>query len=206
MRGFSLVELMVVVVIIAIVSALALPSMATAMRERRTQQAAISVLDIFRQVRTRAMFRGTSQVVVVRPSGSALIIEAWEGNSSSCRRSVFGTVTTDMGTGLSTGSLSTVTRLVQLDLTAGKYSRDGIQATVTLPTTAVGGFQLCYTPTGNAFFSLTTTGADPTSLTLSNDSTTTGTGGAFQIEVFQGTGAHRRVVVPLGGVPRMRTS
>ena len=57
-HGFSLVELMVVVTIIAVVSALVLPSMVQVIRERHAQQAATSVLDIVRETRSRAMYRG----------------------------------------------------------------------------------------------------------------------------------------------------
>lgn len=197
---------MVVVLIIAIVSALAIPGMGAAFRERRAQQAAVSVLDVFRQMRTRAIFRGVSQVVAVRRSGTSLVLEGWEGNTTSCRRSAFGAVTTDVSTGVSTGSLTAATRVIRLDLTTGRYAQDGLQATISLPTTAAAGFEICYTPLGNAFFSLTTTGADPATLSFSNDPGSTGTGGAFQIDLVQGTGARRRVVIPLGGIPRMRTS
>lgn len=183
---------MIVVVIIGIVTALALPGMAQASRERRVQQAAVTVLDIAREVRSRAMYRGRAQTLVIAQSGVAITLDAYEGTSPSCRLSAFGT-----------GSLDPTTRVANLNLTDARYSRDNLGATIALPS-ATTYLQICYTPLGAAFFS--TTPIFAASQTWSNDTSTLGMGGVFQINVFQTTGgATRRILIPLGGMPRMRT-
>jgi prepilin-type N-terminal cleavage/methylation domain-containing protein len=190
--GFSLLELMIVVVIIGIVTALALPGMSQASRERRIQQAAVTVLDITREVRTRAMYRGRAQTLVISQVGAAIRLDAYEGSSPSCRLSNFGS-----------GTLDVNQRVANLDLNDLRYSRDNLAATIALPS-ATTFLQICYTPLGAAFFS--TTPIIEASQGWSNDSSALGLGGVFQINVFQTTGgATRRILIPLGGMPRMRT-
>jgi prepilin-type N-terminal cleavage/methylation domain-containing protein len=194
--GFSLIELMVVVTIIAIVSALVLPSMSQVMRERRVKQAAVSVLDVVRETRSRAMFRGRAQTLIIQSSGSALRFEAYEGTLSSCRLSAFGPG----------GILDPNARVVTLDLGSSYYSRDNINARISLPSSATY-LQICYTPMGTALFS--TSPITNPSNTWSNDPNFVGTSGTFQVDVFQQVagvtnGVPRRILIPLGGIPRMR--
>jgi len=190
--GFSLLELMIVVVIIGIVTALALPGMSQASRERRIQQAAVTVLDIAREVRTRAMYRGRAQTLVITQSGAAIRLDAYEGSSPSCRLSNFGP-----------GALDPAQRVANLDLTDARFSRDNLGASIALPS-ATTYLQICYTPLGAAFYSVTP--IVTASQGWSNDTSMLGMGGVFQINVFQTTGgATRRILIPLGGMPRMRT-
>lgn len=197
--GFSLLELMVVVTIIAVLSALVLPSMSQAMRERHAQEAAIDVADLLREVRGRAMYRGRAQTVAIRQVGTTVRLEAYEGTESSCRLSRFRLTA---GTGFVEAE-----QIAMLDLGAAQYARDSLASSISIPagTTFL---QLCYTPMGNTFFS--TTEISIPSTQWSNDNSAVGSGGAFQIDVFQsrgGTveGVRRRVLIPLGGIPRLRT-
>src|SRR5688572_2277518 len=77
-RGFTLVELVAVVVIIAIVAALAMPSITSRLRERRVQQAAQTVAQIYSTARMRAMGRGAA-VLVRYTAGEFQIREAIRG-------------------------------------------------------------------------------------------------------------------------------
>ncbi len=184
---------------IAILSSLAIPAMIQASRERRVQQAAISVLDAFRNARGRAMYRGRAQMLVVQPSGGALRFELYEGATNVCRNGRFGNI----GGSLDINSLADV-----LDLNDPLYARDNLVAEITRP----GGtsyLRVCFTPLGNTFFGTSQyTGANDA---WSNDFNLVGVGGAFQIDLYQFrsgqvAGARRRVLVPIGGTPRMRTS
>ncbi|MBL8601855.1 MAG: prepilin-type N-terminal cleavage/methylation domain-containing protein [Myxococcales bacterium] len=195
--GFSLVELMVVVVLIAILSALAIPSMLQAGRERRVQEASTSVVDIFRNARGRAMYRGRAQMVLVRPSGSALRFDVFESANSRCRDGQFGAATGD------SPNLTTV--IETLDLATTYYARDGINATVTPGST--NRLRVCYTPMGNAFFG--TSAYTGVTDTWSNNMADPNVAPAFEIRLFQGAvagvgGVARRILLPLGGTPRMR--
>jgi len=67
--GFSLIELMVVVIIIAIVTALAIPSMVVARNDREAYEDAASITMLFREARTRAIARGAAEIVLMCTSG-----------------------------------------------------------------------------------------------------------------------------------------
>jgi type II secretory pathway pseudopilin PulG len=194
---------MIVTVIIAIVSALVLPGMGQAMRERRTQHTATTILDIVRETRSRAIYRGTTQTLVIQTSGTSLQLNSWEGSNSSCRLSTFGG-----------GSMSDAQRVYALDLNTPEFTRHGINARIAVPA-STSFLQICFTPLGVAYFSesLITDGR-ATGAVWSNASASDGpgspaamgVGGAFAIDVFQiSGGVTRRIVIPLAGTPRMRT-
>jgi prepilin-type N-terminal cleavage/methylation domain-containing protein len=62
-RGFTIPELLAVVIIIGVFSALASPRFIDAMIDRRVNSAAMEVSGIFRLARTRALGRGTAVMV-----------------------------------------------------------------------------------------------------------------------------------------------
>ncbi len=74
-RGFTLVELMVVVLIVAILAAIAVPSVVERMRERRSSEAAQRIASLYRGARMRALGRG-SAVMVSYDQGAFTVREA----------------------------------------------------------------------------------------------------------------------------------
>lgn len=78
---------MVVVAIIGIAMASALPAMQQAMRDRRTQQAAVSFINDFREARSRAAMRGRAHMVRVDINGGFARVDILEGDLNSCRLS-----------------------------------------------------------------------------------------------------------------------
>ncbi len=73
-RGFSLIEMMIVVAIVGISSALAVPAFRTYFIDQRVKQAARSVADILSLARTEAIRTGRSHIVYFSqdPSGAPL--------------------------------------------------------------------------------------------------------------------------------------
>jgi type II secretory pathway pseudopilin PulG len=70
-----LVELMVVVVIIGLLATIAVPTIASRLRERRSAEAAQRIASIYREARMRSMGRGAA-VLVRFDSGGFTVLEA----------------------------------------------------------------------------------------------------------------------------------
>ncbi|MEO8180322.1 MAG: prepilin-type N-terminal cleavage/methylation domain-containing protein [Deltaproteobacteria bacterium] len=79
-RGFTLIELMVVVLIITVVAGLAVPTAVVQLRDRRVQEAARSIGSLYREARLHAVGRGAA--TLLRYDGTTFtMLEARAGAS-----------------------------------------------------------------------------------------------------------------------------
>jgi prepilin-type N-terminal cleavage/methylation domain-containing protein len=87
--GFTLLELLIVIIMIGVIVTLAIPSISAQMRDRRTNQAAHQVSLIYRQARAIAMGRGSAVLVHfdsgIKPRGRIELREAIDVNVEHCQ-------------------------------------------------------------------------------------------------------------------------
>jgi type II secretion system protein H len=86
-RGFTLIELMIVVVIIGLIAVIAIPTLAGDLKDRRTRRAAEEIASLFRNARMRALGRGAAVMVHYDASAKSFSVrEAVRGGATTCAR------------------------------------------------------------------------------------------------------------------------
>jgi prepilin-type N-terminal cleavage/methylation domain-containing protein len=205
-RGFSLVELLVVVTLIAIIALLAIPSMTEASDDRRAYDDAGYVMQLFRTARQRAIGRGAAILVAVSTDGTTdrgtfKMYEAVHPNPagggearyprSSCKSPTTWAPLNSSNTDIwfVDGVDFNTARDGEAQVTAKTFIYNGATATAT--NTAY----VCFSPSGRAYGSTSAPSFDAAMPLVA----------PIEIRVEQPGGITRRVVVPPMGQARLHS-
>jgi type II secretion system protein H len=159
--GFTLLELLIVVIMIGIIVTLAIPSIASQMKNRRMDQAAHEVALVYRQARALAMGRGSAVLVHFDagsvPQGRIELREAQDVDPAHCL-----TLPASSCSLANWNAASPQNRLVRaFDPTELLDVYQNVQLKVFLPdgTAAGNAVDICFSPLGRAYRRLSFTGS-----------------------------------------------
>jgi len=151
-RGFTLLELIAVVTVIAVFASLAIPSAVGQLRSRRVQEAARQIGLVYREARLRALGRGSAVLVRVT-DGAVTVHEASVAGTGACANTnlpVSSCLTPAWGTQRVVGGFSLPTTGDSSHMNVAFSDSGG---------TALANLDICFTPMGRAFARNST--ADP---------------------------------------------
>lgn len=193
-RGFTLIELMVVVLIIGITAGMATPTLTRQFQERRARDTAQRIALLYSSARMRALGRGSAVLVrydedkqtftVLESIEGTAVASVGTGETATCAaRPGLGCLTNNWGTAsTTTRQVTQLTPMTQISVT-GKYQ--GTTAPV---------MEICFTPVGRGFFANAVNG------------TKTPMAGVSTFEVWRnsgGQGLRRTVTVLPNGMARL---
>ncbi|MEZ4302226.1 MAG: prepilin-type N-terminal cleavage/methylation domain-containing protein [Polyangiaceae bacterium] len=188
MRGFTMVELLAAIVIIALLAALAIPSFIGMMRDRRVVRAALYMADTYRDARSRSLARGIAVSVRWTSDGAgkgivelreATVFAPGAGLTRTCQTADWSSGSTDTRQVYSYNFAGTTYELAAMKL----YDEGGV---------AVSFGEICFSPEGPAYVRYTANG------------TFASLAGVPHYEITNTrTGVLRTVFVPPNGVARL---
>lgn len=153
-RGFTLVEMMIVVCIIAVFAAIAAPSIINLIRDQRSLRDTVAIMNIYREAKARALGRGGAVKVEYNDSADATVVPP--GPTWTVREAV----TIDGGTGLTLPNPLCASAQHTTLLTIAPSRVDGKSSTkLTLSTTSTtigpktpwSAHNVCFSPTGRVY-------------------------------------------------------